>query len=162
MKNVLWGSSIMMLCLIMTACTHHTGLSNKQVEILEKQGFKYTYEGWKLNLPSRLLFETGSAETNPSHEYALAELVQSLNYYLLPPIKVVGHTDNIGREADNQLLSEQRAAAVAEILIRHGYDPERLEIVGRGMSQPIVDNDTEENRAENRRVTIVIVQDGGI
>lgn len=157
MKKMKWGSLVLMSMMV-AGCTHHTGLSNKQVKVIEKQGFEHTEEGWRLNLPSRLLFDTGSAEINPIHEYALAELVQSLNYYLLPPIKVVGHTDNIGRESDNQRLSEQRAEAVAKVLEKYGYDRTRMEVIGRGMTQPIVDNATEENRAENRRVTIVIVQ----
>lgn len=152
-----WGAFVVMGVMLL-GCTHHTGLSNKQVKVIEEKGFKHTDEGWSLNLPSRLLFETGSAETNPEHEESLAQLVKTLNYYLLPPIKVVGHTDNVGTEADNQLLSEQRAQAIANILIKHGYDPQRLQVIGRGMTQPLVDNDTEENRAENRRVTIVIVQ----
>lgn len=158
MKYVKWGCIVSLIMMSALGCTHHTGLSNKQVKVIEEKGFKHSDEGWRLNLPSRLLFKVGSAETNPDHEYALAELVHSLNYYLLPPIKVVGHTDNIGSEADNQKLSEQRAQAIADILIKHGYDPKRLEVIGRGMTQPIVENDTEENRAENRRVTIVIVQ----
>jgi len=66
-------------------------------------------------------------------------------------IEVRGHTDNIGDAAYNQKLSERRADAVAEYMIKQGISPERIRSKGFGMTKPLVPNDSEKNRAKNRR-----------
>jgi outer membrane protein OmpA-like peptidoglycan-associated protein len=71
-------------------------------------------------------------------------------------IKVIGHTDSQGTEAYNQALSERRASSVAAYLLQQGLAPSKLTSEGRGESQPLADNDTEEGRAENRRVELHI------
>ena len=68
-----------------------------------------------------------------------------------------GHTDGKGSVAYNQKLSEQRAKAVYDYLIERGVAPERIQAEGRGESQPIDTNDTEEGRQNNRRVEIEIL-----
>ena len=72
-------------------------------------------------------------------------------------IRIIGHTDNIGKDAANQKLSEGRAKAVRDDLIERGVAPERIQSEGRGESQPIDTNDTEEGRQNNRRVEIEIL-----
>ena len=72
-------------------------------------------------------------------------------------IRIIGHTDNVGSDAANQRLSEGRAAAVRADLIERGIAPERLQAEGRGESQPVDTNDTEEGRQNNRRVEIEIL-----
>jgi outer membrane protein OmpA-like peptidoglycan-associated protein len=71
-------------------------------------------------------------------------------------IRIEGHTDNTGREAENQALSERRARRVAQWLSEHGVDKSRLEPAGYGASRPIASNQTAEERAKNRRVEIRI------
>ena len=71
-------------------------------------------------------------------------------------IEIVGHTDNIGGENFNQILSENRALAVMMALIEKGIDAGRLYYRGMGLSQPIASNNTEEGREKNRRVEFVI------
>jgi len=71
-------------------------------------------------------------------------------------IKIVGHTDNVGKDAANQKLSDGRANAVMKDLIERGIAPERIQAEGRGETQPIDTNDTEEGRQNNRRVEIEI------
>ncbi|MOA46899.1 Outer membrane porin F precursor [compost metagenome] len=71
-------------------------------------------------------------------------------------IKVVGHTDSVGSDAYNQALSERRASSVAEYLLSQGVAPNKVTSEGRGESQPIADNETEEGRAKNRRVELHI------
>ena len=66
-------------------------------------------------------------------------------------LEVQGHTDNIGGEEFNQLLSERRAKAVMDALISKGIEERRLRYRGFGYSQPEVSNDTEQGRAQNRR-----------
>lgn len=67
-------------------------------------------------------------------------------------IEVQGHTDNVGQGPYNVKLSQQRADAVRAYLTGHGIDAARLVSKGFGMNQPLVPNDTEQNRARNRRV----------
>ena len=76
-------------------------------------------------------------------------------------IRITGHTDNIGSDESNQILSEGRANAVKRDLIKRGIDPERIETEGKGESDPVVDNDTEEGRALNRRVEFTIISTNG-
>ena len=75
-------------------------------------------------------------------------------------VSIEGHTDNIGSEQYNQRLSERRAAAVKEHLLKHGAaDGARLKTKGYGKSKPIADNSTEKGRFENRRVEILILSE---
>ncbi len=70
-------------------------------------------------------------------------------------IEVQGHTDNVGQVAYNQKLSQQRADSVRAYLVAHGIDASRLVSKGYGMSQPLLPNTTEANRALNRRVQFI-------
>jgi outer membrane protein OmpA-like peptidoglycan-associated protein len=70
---------------------------------------------------------------------------------------VVGHTDNIGDPSYNQTLSEKRASTVSQIFIETGFKTQNIQSMGRGASQPLVENSSEENRALNRRVNIIII-----
>jgi len=69
-------------------------------------------------------------------------------------VSVIGHTDNVGSDSYNQALSERRASSVAEYLISQGLEPGKVTSQGRGESQPITDNESEEGRARNRRVEL--------
>ncbi|MES2764991.1 MAG: OmpA family protein [Bacteroidota bacterium] len=71
-------------------------------------------------------------------------------------ITIKGHTDNVGGAQFNQVLSGKRAQAVAEYLFSQGANNNQVSIVGLGASQPVAKNDTEENRAKNRRVEFTI------
>ena len=68
-----------------------------------------------------------------------------------------GHTDDVGGEAINQALSEQRAQAVVEYLVSRGVDRERLTPIGLGETEPIGDNTTEVGRQLNRRIEVDLV-----
>jgi len=70
-------------------------------------------------------------------------------------MRVEGHTDNVGRAAANQTLSQQRAEAVVAWLAARGIDAARLGAAGLGDSKPLADNGSEEGRAKNRRVELV-------
>lgn len=79
--------------------------------------------------------------------------------YINPRLKIEiqGHTDNVGTAEHNQILSERRAEAVMNALIQRGVEPKRLRSRGFGFSMPKVANDTEENRARNRRTQFQIL-----
>ncbi len=72
-------------------------------------------------------------------------------------IEITGHTDNVGKRRYNKKLSEGRAKAVFDEMVRRGIAPDRMEWKGMGDSDPIESNDTEEGRAENRRVQFRIL-----
>lgn len=71
-------------------------------------------------------------------------------------IKITGYTDSIGSDAYNKKLSLRRAEAVSNYLVSLGVDPNKMEVTGAGESNPVADNDTEEGRAKNRRVEVVL------
>ena len=68
---------------------------------------------------------------------------------------IEGHADSVGTEEYNQELSEKRAKAIVEYLVKKGIDPLRLTTKGYGFNKPAAPNDTPENRARNRRVEIM-------
>lgn len=150
--------SIGILSMWLTACASHSGLSKKQITMLKNNGFVETSEGWSLTLPSSLLFEFDSATISQENQASIRALAENLNKNGLKRLKVIGHTDNVGSAEYNQKLSLERAKSVTYALYKGGYDIHGVEIIGRGMTQPIYPNDTEENRAQNRRVAIIIVR----
>ena len=104
-----------------------------------------------------LHFATNKTRILSTSEGALNDLYMYLARNPKVRIKIIGHTDNVGKDAANQKLSEGRANAVMKELIERGLKKDRLEAEGRGESQPIDTNDTEEGRQNNRRVEIEIL-----
>ena len=80
-----------------------------------------------------------------------------MHKYKLDKVKIAGHTDNVGNPEYNLKLSEQRAQSVADIFQKSGFSQQNMTILGRGSSQPVEDNNTEEHRAANRRVAVIII-----
>ena len=105
----------------------------------------------------RIYFATGKTRILPSSESALNELFQFLTLRPKQRIRIVGHTDNIGSDRSNQVLSEGRCREVRQSMIDRGIQANRIEIEGRGESDPIMPNTSEENRQMNRRVEIVLL-----
>jgi outer membrane protein OmpA-like peptidoglycan-associated protein/tetratricopeptide (TPR) repeat protein len=104
-----------------------------------------------------VFFETGKFELKPESKTELELVVAMLNQNPSMRIQVSGHTDNVGAEANNKLLSENRAKSVVEYLVKSGIDATRLTSKGFGSSQPIMSNDTPEGKAKNRRTEIEIL-----
>ena len=104
-----------------------------------------------------IYFETGSAILKPSSTYEIDKLYQLLVNDSNISIKVLGHTDNVGEESDNLILSTQRAEAVKSALVEKGISSERIATIGLGESDPISDNNTEESRSLNRRTEVIII-----
>jgi OOP family OmpA-OmpF porin len=71
-------------------------------------------------------------------------------------LEIGGHTDTDGDEEANMRLSERRAQAVLDYMMRAGLPPERLHAVGYGQTQPVASNDTAEGKAQNRRIEITV------
>ena len=109
-------------------------------------------------LDSTVTFAFDSSEIREEAEEELtrvADILRQRREIIL--IEVAGHTDSIGTEEYNMDLSLRRANSVADFLIRHGIDPDRLEVRGFGETRPKVPNTSPENRAMNRRVVISIL-----
>jgi outer membrane protein OmpA-like peptidoglycan-associated protein len=103
-------------------------------------------------------FGSGSAALTPEAERALAPLGRALSSPDLAAFRfrIEGHTDSVGDNMSNKLLSERRAAAVRDFLIgRYGVDPRRIEAVGLGETQLLVPTPDEVPNARNRRVQVV-------
>jgi len=101
-------------------------------------------------------FEFDSAVLSESSDAAIDSLANFLNDNSLINIEIAGFTDNSGTEEHNQKLSFDRANAVKEALINKGISADRLKAIGFGSNNPIAPNDSEEHKALNRRVEIVI------
>jgi OmpA-OmpF porin, OOP family len=117
-------------------------------------------ESWKTILtekPVRLEganFATGSAKLLKTADVKLSEVVNAARQYPEVKLEVSGHTDNRGKKALNQKLSENRAAAVKAWLVKHGVAADRISTAGYADTQPIADNKTNAGRASNRRVEV--------
>ena len=110
----------------------------------------------KLDIPGKVLFRTGSAEISPDFLSVLGNVGTTIREWCGVTATVVGHTDSTGSAAGNQRLSERRAASVVNALKAQGLEAGRLSAEGRGPSEPIADNRTEDGRAQNRRVEVFI------
>ncbi|OTS04718.1 OmpA family protein [Acinetobacter pittii] len=150
-------SFIALLCITLAGCLSFGPLKYRQVKLLKKEGFVLTDEGWTLGLPERLLFDFNNAQLKQSHEAELVRLANQLNKYDLNKLKIVDHTDDVGDATYNQKLSEERAQSVANLFLTRGFKKENIYVIGRGSTQPYVPNTTNENRAINRRVAIVVI-----
>lgn len=121
-----------------------------------------TERGVVVRFAEGVLFDLGRAELKPEARRFLTEL-SSLLKEVPNPVRVEGHTDNLPirneRFPSNWELSTARATNVIRYLIEeHGLDPRRLSAAGYGEYRPLADNDTDENRARNRRVDIVLLR----
>ncbi|MDL5600689.1 MULTISPECIES: OmpA family protein [unclassified Pseudomonas] len=103
-----------------------------------------------------VLFAFDKSDLTPAAKSQLDALMDKLRNADVVSIKVIGHTDSKGTDAYNQALSERRASSVAAYLLSQGLAPEKLTSEGRGEREPVADNETEEGRAQNRRVELHI------
>jgi len=104
-----------------------------------------------------MYFATGKARILPSSQAALDELYGFLERNPKVRIMIVGHTDNTGTKQFNEVLSKDRAAGIRATMVARGIDKDRLLVYGKGSRSPLVKNDSEKNRQENRRVEIIIL-----
>ena len=103
-----------------------------------------------------ILFDTGKADVKPESAAALTEISKLLQENPKLKLFVVGHTDNVGALAANLDLSKRRAAAVVQVLTtQYSVAADRMSSVGDGPYSPISTNDSEDGRAQNRRVELV-------
>jgi len=110
-----------------------------------------------VSLSGAVLFATGQSALLPSARRVLDEVATALIEQAPErTIVIEGHTDSVGSDQANQLLSQARAEAVRSYLVARGVHPARIKAIGHGESMPVASNDKAETRAQNRRVEIKI------
>lgn len=104
-----------------------------------------------------IFFNTASYELLPTSNAELDKLVKLLQANPTLRIELGGHTDNVGADAANLTLSDQRAKAVRDHVVAQGIDSARISAKGYGETQPVATNDTEAGRAQNRRTEVTVL-----
>jgi outer membrane protein OmpA-like peptidoglycan-associated protein len=104
-----------------------------------------------------VFFDLNKYDVKPESQVELLNVVQLLKENPTLRIQINGHTDNIGKPADNLLLSKNRAQSVITFLTQNGIPAQRLTYKGFGDTQPVADNKTEEGRAQNRRTELKVL-----
>ena len=110
-----------------------------------------------LNMPSHITFGVDSADISSNFYQVLDSVTIVVDEYDKTLIEVMGHTDSTGSDQHNQQLSERRARSVTDYLASREINPGRLQDYGYGEGYPVASNDTEQGRAQNRRVEIALV-----
>lgn len=112
----------------------------------------------KIEIQQKVFFDTGKATIQP-RSYNLLEQVTALlaENPQVKKIRIEGHTDDVGSDPVNMELSQQRAEAVRNFLVKQGVNPERLEAKGYGEERPLLPNTSDRNRTINRRVEFLIM-----
>lgn len=126
---------------------------------LENTGVSVTRNGENiiLNMPGNITFEVNKSDVKANFVEVLGSVALVLNEYKSTMIEVAGHTDSTGSDSYNQMLSQQRAQAVSNVLINQGIQPVRVDTVGYGESRPAASNSTPAGRQQNRRVELTLL-----
>jgi len=104
----------------------------------------------------KIRFESGRATIDPDSAGLLDRLIETALRCPSANIEIAGHTDADGEDGFNQALSEKRAQAVTDFLVKAGLPAERFTAMGYGSTQPVATNDTDEGKAQNRRIDFVV------
>ena len=105
---------------------------------------------------AQIRFESGQGRHRRGFAGLLDRLIETALRCPNANIEIAGHTDADGEEAANQTLSEKRAQAVIDYLVKAGLPASRFTPVGYGSTQPVAANDTDEGKAQNRRIDFVV------
>lgn len=106
---------------------------------------------------NNIFFDVNKFDIKPESQVELDKIVQLLNDNPTIKIQIAGHTDNVGKPAENLALSNNRAKTVVSYLINKRISPQRLSYKGFGETQPVAGNKTDEGRARNRRTEMKVI-----
>jgi outer membrane protein OmpA-like peptidoglycan-associated protein len=107
-----------------------------------------------------VLFDTGQATLKPGAYGTLDRLATALRDKSGRKVLIEGHTDNVGSDSSNQGLSERRAQSVQSALMQRSVASSQITALGKGEGSPVADNDSAEGRQSNRRVELILTEDG--
>ena len=124
----------------------------KVEEVTDVNGLK----GIKVTFDSGILFGFNSSNLSDESKETLGKFADTMKDMTETDITIYGHTDNVGTEEANLKVSTKRADAVAAYLKKCGMSKDRIITQGMSFNMPVASNDTEEGRAQNRRVEIYI------
>ena len=123
-----------------------------------KPALKAKRVGKKIEITEKVMFDTGKATIKVDSHALLKDVATVLrDTPSVSKLRVEGHTDDVGKDAANKKLSQQRADSVKAFLVDVGIDGARLEAVGYGEEKPVADNATDEGKEKNRRVEFNII-----
>ncbi|GAB6184267.1 OmpA/MotB family protein [Thermodesulfovibrio hydrogeniphilus] len=132
---------------------------NKQLSGIKGIGIKSDARGLVITLQDYLLFDSGKAEIKPESIEALTKIAEELKTFK-NRISIEGHTDNVpitsSQFKSNWELSTARAVSVLHFFLEQGLSPDRFTVTGYAEYKPVDTNETEEGRAKNRRVEIIL------
>lgn len=157
------STAVLASALLLAACQTapapapgHAGLSAAQVAALQEEGFRIVDDGMQLDLSGRLLFALDSSTTTPEMTAVVVQMTKVLLDVGVNRVRLDGHTDSQGNPQYNLELSDKRAKAVAVTMQNNGFNGDWIQTRALGVTQPIADNATEEGRALNRRVSVIV------
>lgn len=156
-RPLLAAGGLVVAGLPLSACAGRPRLSAAQIAVLKQQGFAPEGDDWQLSLANKMLFDLDSDRLKPATAEAVEQTGRALRSVDIRNIRVEGHTDNTGTDAHNDELSLRRARMVARAMDAQGIAG--IQAVGRGKQAPVADNATEEGRAQNRRVVVIVPDD---
>ncbi len=129
--------------------------NSEEMKSIQKENTKALQE--KINeVSGEILFNSGTAYIHPSTYFALDTIVSILKKDSSSNVDIEGHTDNTGNAEQNILLSQKRADACKEYLVKHGISADRISSIGYGSMKPIGDNNSPEGRKANRRTEFLL------
>ncbi len=118
----------------------------------------------KVQMENKILFPSGEATVSEDGKSVLKKVASGFSKIENKRFRIEGHTDNVpisnSRFPSNWELSATRAANVLHVILKsENIDPKKFEIVGMGQFNPVAPNDTEENKAQNRRIEILLIEE---
>jgi outer membrane protein OmpA-like peptidoglycan-associated protein len=132
------------------------GVESKLIGFLNDSSRPVSRESWFTF--DRLEFESGTARLTRQSTEQLRNVAEILKAYPSVKIKIGGYTDNVGDDAHNRQLSQERADAMRQRIVGFGIDPSRVTAEGYGEAHPLADNSTEDGRQRNRRVDVRVTE----
>jgi OOP family OmpA-OmpF porin len=142
-----------------SANENYNTLDIPSVEGMVNFDYKLTIEPPKVYTLNNVFFDSGKSSLKPESSKELNELTEYMQLKKTMVIEIAGHTDNVGNKDANQKLSEDRANAVRNYLIKKGISADRIVAKGYGDTQPVADNTTEEGKHKNRRTEVRTIKE---
>jgi OOP family OmpA-OmpF porin len=150
---------VAVLCVLLAACQtvpQRASFSQTQIAVLQQEGFKPVGENWELGIADRVLFEVDKSDLQPESTAVIDRLAKILLGVGIGGTLVEGHTDSSGSPEYNQSLSLRRARSVKAAMVAAGMPEAGVRVIGLGETDPVESNATEEGRAQNRRVVVIV------